>query len=589
MSPADLAMICTPSSNQGKQQLGRDVSTRSLGSKGMPSSRQPVQLRDHTDSEPESDDSSQEDSCSGDSWDPLHSGPTTAVQKKSAKAESTRMTLVDMIAREMMEASDVSDLAKGEQSMKDKVREMKSLLEQGKSLARHDRKGGPKPSLRRRPSMNDDSKQYSAKQQKSAAPPTLPQRAREDSRFIAFSKSMPANMPTRKKGELDSPTYARPKYRKMLSEQQPQQQDEAKASRGRNTRLKDWVPTIPVRNSGGRSDEEESMESGDRQPLDVSLETATTSLTLSVSHGVHKDSPQKSLKDTDTSSSHDPERLSADQIEAYVMCRIPSFVRKQMSSDDWKKIFAAAADSQQGSSVRSYSSGRDDWSRTIDSQFSEGKALDDLCTAILKETTPRDSVSFSGARAWSDNGEKNAAPRVPVRHGVPRRSSSPVPERRYDHQPSHNHRASDSCLVVKPKRRNVVFHEVQVREYERILDINPSTSSGPSVGLGWRYQQCEPLSLDELEDNFTDPHSILLRREWREHTVLEWGYSRNDIARAVRESLKIKNQRKQTCNNLRHEKVEYLVEKSTRKVRRLLGFVAGQGGHRRRSSIRSRS
>jgi hypothetical protein len=59
--------------------------------------------------------------------------------------------------------------------------------------------------------------------------------------------------------------------------------------------------------------------------------------------------------------------------------------------------------------------------------------------------------------------------------------------------------------------------------------------------------------------------------------LYDLGYSRGDLAKAVRLNLKLKNQRAQTYNNLRHEKVEYLVEKSKRKVGQLLrSFGAGK-------------
>lgn len=128
---------------------------------------------------------------------------------------------------------------------------------------------------------------------------------------------------------------------------------------------------------------------------------------------------------------------------------------------------------------------------------------------------------------------------------------------------------------VKEKRRYlfhpVSFGQVQVRFYERILDIHPSTSAGPSLGIGWKYHESSP---EEIQWNKTTKtcEEFRLPRCIREDIVrIQLGYSSKEIAQAVRQNLKIKKQRRQTANNLRSslvsvEKVEYMVEKSRRRV-----------------------
>ena len=56
--------------------------------------------------------------------------------------------------------------------------------------------------------------------------------------------------------------------------------------------------------------------------------------------------------------------------------------------------------------------------------------------------------------------------------------------------------------------------------------------------------------------------------------VKDLGYSSRDVAYAVREGLRIKNQRRRTINNLKAnivnvEKVEYMAEKCNRKLKKL--------------------
>lgn len=132
----------------------------------------------------------------------------------------------------------------------------------------------------------------------------------------------------------------------------------------------------------------------------------------------------------------------------------------------------------------------------------------------------------------------------------------------------------DAGGTAKVTDRKVQFSKVHVRYHERILDVNPSTSSGPSVGLGWQFvDEIDPLDLRfHFEDNVTDARAIILSRRAREELLNSLGYYRSDVAKAIRLNLKLKNQRAQTYNNLKHEKVEYLFEKSKRKVGKLLRF-----------------
>jgi hypothetical protein len=165
-------------------------------------------------------------------------------------------------------------------------------------------------------------------------------------------------------------------------------------------------------------------------------------------------------------------------------------------------------------------------------------------------------------------GTVDTAPRVPSRPRDKRQFSEPSmsepPVR-----PEHNQHQSASVTMLdlkKPIKRHVVFATVQIRHYERILDVNPSTSSGPSLGIGWRYIESFPVGVDDLDDTNKSPCELWIPWNDRECILIELGYSRQDIAQAVRRSWKLKNQRRQTVNNLFAQKVEYLVEKSRRKV-----------------------
>lgn len=129
------------------------------------------------------------------------------------------------------------------------------------------------------------------------------------------------------------------------------------------------------------------------------------------------------------------------------------------------------------------------------------------------------------------------------------------------------------------KKRSVSFCEVQVRNYERILEVNPSVTSGPAVGIGWNYSadDDEIVSIEIFEETREtsrrgSTEELALPRETREDLLRSWGYTQREIAWSVRTILRSKNQRKQTIQNLHAASMEEFVEKATRKMKHVLLF-----------------
>jgi hypothetical protein len=125
------------------------------------------------------------------------------------------------------------------------------------------------------------------------------------------------------------------------------------------------------------------------------------------------------------------------------------------------------------------------------------------------------------------------------------------------------------------KTPRVAFGEVQVRNYPTILTINPAVTAGPAIGLGWTYdaKKDEAYTLDEYETarkGHRRHDDILLSRHDRETLLLELGYSQKDLADSIRKTIRVKNQRKQTVQNLNVSPVEEFLEKATRRVKRIL-------------------
>jgi hypothetical protein len=135
--------------------------------------------------------------------------------------------------------------------------------------------------------------------------------------------------------------------------------------------------------------------------------------------------------------------------------------------------------------------------------------------------------------------------------------------------------ASLEIRDIKEKKRKVVFSEVHLRKYERILCDNPAVSSGPALGVGWRYKPQTPVSVDDFEKKKgkrRGKSDLLMSRDHREKMVRRMGHSEREIADMVRSINRTKNQRRQTLNNLGVEKMEVAVESAKKRLKSLLSF-----------------
>mmetsp|Transcript_6292 Transcript_6292/g.15591 ORF Transcript_6292/g.15591 Transcript_6292/m.15591 type:complete len:387 (+) Transcript_6292:59-1219(+) len=139
--------------------------------------------------------------------------------------------------------------------------------------------------------------------------------------------------------------------------------------------------------------------------------------------------------------------------------------------------------------------------------------------------------------------------------------------------------SKEETLPKGKKRRSVSFSEVQIRNYERVVEVNPSVTSGPAIGIGWHYSADEdkvyPVDNFENSRQFERCHNTMelaLPRDKREDLLRSWGYGAKDIAWSVRTILRSKNQRKQTVQNLHAAQMEEFVEKATRKMKHVFLF-----------------
>ena len=139
----------------------------------------------------------------------------------------------------------------------------------------------------------------------------------------------------------------------------------------------------------------------------------------------------------------------------------------------------------------------------------------------------------------------NDAPKAPVRHESVASSEGSTKE------PASR---KNEILLLLPKKESLVnFGNVYRRLYDRDLDFNPSTSTGPSIGLSWRYKDLPAISLGgEHLDNrhHRSTRQLILSRDERENILIDCGYSRREISQATRSNSRARLQRKETLNRL---------------------------------------
>jgi len=99
------------------------------------------------------------------------------------------------------------------------------------------------------------------------------------------------------------------------------------------------------------------------------------------------------------------------------------------------------------------------------------------------------------------------------------------------------------------RSRSVRFSNVEIREYEITLDDHPETSNGPSISLGWKYNKLISFKVQTFEliknaKGRRDLNDLLLSQWERENLLFNFGYSRAEINKSLKNKEKFKSQTK---------------------------------------------
>ena len=136
---------------------------------------------------------------------------------------------------------------------------------------------------------------------------------------------------------------------------------------------------------------------------------------------------------------------------------------------------------------------------------------------------------------------------------------------------------SNEAKDLDQTKPHVKFHQITIREYNRTLGDNPSVSAGPPIALDWEYNpESEILTIEDYEAQKPQRRrnvELVVPRNLREKLLkFECGFSRRQIAQSVRSVQAVKQNRRQTVNNLHSSKTQEKLENFKRALGRVVGI-----------------
>ena len=295
----------------------------------------------------------------------------------------------------------------------------------------------------------------------------------------------------------------------------------------------------------------------------------------------HRSSSSRSSR---SESSNSETTLSINEIQDYVMNNMPDEVKNKIPKEAWGRIFGKVPldktrkpqvtdvvpfDEEDGEEEKGDEADEDS------SVVSDITEFTDFQKARRINHTGRIAAAPIAPEESKETEEEELCPMLPADPFIHSERSSGLSVDTTEYEVSTRSRQSKRSGTAV-----VTFDKVQVRYYERILEVNPAVTNGAAIGIGWRYRRGGVLPIDDWEMNKERSQStndLILPRHVREEMLKDLGYTQHDIATATRIVLKAKNNRKITVNNLPNQHMEEAVERAARKVKGLLSFGKKKG------------
>jgi hypothetical protein len=122
-----------------------------------------------------------------------------------------------------------------------------------------------------------------------------------------------------------------------------------------------------------------------------------------------------------------------------------------------------------------------------------------------------------------------------------------------------------------PRRKKVRFHEVEIREFERIPGDNPSVAAGPAISLAWDHHEVGVLGVHEYEMSRPPRRNykeIQMPAATRIKLLKKAGHSPQDIQRSKDEVARERRNRTTSAAMQEFETLQIAKESLGRKWRR---------------------
>jgi hypothetical protein len=134
---------------------------------------------------------------------------------------------------------------------------------------------------------------------------------------------------------------------------------------------------------------------------------------------------------------------------------------------------------------------------------------------------------------------------------------------------------NNSCGSMSSLKRNVSFHQLEIREYSVALSDHPSCSYGPPVQLGWDYRDRAAIPVETYEAHRPPrraTHEMILSYNLRRYLLLQRaGYTTTEIRAAMREVERVKRERLVTDLLLPASMLDETLEEMRDRVKQMFG------------------